>query len=64
MALALRGSWAKSKPPIDTISPVGLVSPVKILMVVVFPAPFGPMNPNSSPCLTSKLRLSPALMEP
>jgi len=35
-----------------------------ILIIVVFPAPFGPRKPNISPCCTEKLIESTAVSEP
>ena len=46
------------------LPPVGLVKPTNILMVVVFPAPFGPRKPKTSPFSTSKLIPSTALILP
>jgi len=42
----------------------GVSRPVSILMVVVFPAPFGPRNPNSSPSGTLKEISSTAVIAP
>ena len=36
-----------------TVSRVGDGAPTTVRMVVVFPAPFGPRNPNTSPASTS-----------
>ncbi|MEJ2101727.1 MAG: cytochrome ubiquinol oxidase subunit I [Desulfobacterales bacterium] len=36
---------------------VGSIIPPIILIVVVFPAPLGPMNPKTSPFLTKRFRL-------
>ena len=38
-----------------TSPPVGRINPIRILMVVVLPAPFGPRKPYDSPRDTSKL---------
>src|SRR3984957_18617835 len=43
---------------------VGRNSVVSILMVVVFPAPFGPRKANISPCATSKLMSLTAVKSP
>ena len=43
---------------------VGFKSPVNILKVVVFPAPFTPNNPKHSPCGTPKHRRSTARWRP
>src|ERR1044071_3357566 len=43
---------------------VGCSRPTIILIVVVFPAPFGPRKPNTSPAYTSKLTLSTATLSP
>ena len=40
----------------------GVSTPVIILIVVVFPAPFGPIKPNSSPPSTWRVRLSTAFL--
>ena len=40
----------------------GVSTPVIILMVVVLPAPFGPMNPKSSPPSTWSVRSSTAFL--
>jgi hypothetical protein len=60
--------FVMSKPPILTSPPVGSVSFVRDLNVVVFPAPFTPSNtkhsPKSSPneaFLTARILLSPYL---
>ena len=39
-------------------------NPVSIRIVVVFPAPFGPIKPTTSPLPTSKLTPSTAVMRP
>ena len=45
--------------PSIKISPSSIFKiPVIILIVVVFPAPFGPKKPNISPFFTSKFKLS------
>src|SRR5688572_30724539 len=43
---------------------LGASSPVSILIVVVFPAPFGPRNPKISPSSTSKVTWSTATNSP
>jgi len=40
---------------------VGKMSPISILMVVVFPAPFGPTKPKISPSFTENVRSSTAV---
>ena len=47
-------SLTMSFPKICASPPVGTVMPVRIRMVVVFPAPFGPRKPKVSPSLTEK----------
>jgi hypothetical protein len=42
----------------------GRTSPSSIAIVVVFPAPFGPMNPATTPVGTSMLSLSTASRRP
>jgi hypothetical protein len=42
----------------------GFITPVRVLMVVVLPAPLGPKKPKSSPFFTSKLTLSTANNSP
>ncbi len=55
------GIWARYKTfggdgdGIRRVPDVGSVSPIRILMSVVLPAPFGPRNPNISPFSTSRL---------
>ena len=46
-----------SKPPIHALPSVGGYRPESCVTRVVFPAPLGPNNPNSSPYLTLKLIL-------
>ena len=49
--------------PFTVISPaVGYKIPVSIFIVVDFPAPFGPIKANTSPCSTEKLILFTALI--
>ena len=51
--------------PVISIKPdVGLASPVSMLIVVVFPAPFGPRNPKTSSFSTEKLTFFTALKSP
>src|SRR5262249_19244887 len=48
----------------DAEPPVGRASPTRILMVVVFPAPLGPMNPRIWPRSTARDRPSSATNPP
>ena len=64
LALAASGSRWMSSPPIVTEPPVGCRMPAIIRSVVVFPAPFGPRNPNNSPFGTSSVRRSTAVKRP
>src|ERR687886_1517175 len=50
-----RGSSTTSWPRTRAEPEVGIRSVISILIVVVFPAPFGPSKPKSSPSPTSKL---------
>jgi len=43
---------------------VGAINPTSILIEVVFPAPFGPRNPNTSPCWICRVRLFTAALSP
>jgi len=43
---------------------VGASRPVNILMVVDFPAPFGPRNPKNCPASTRRFTLSTAVKSP
>src|SRR5260370_249782 len=56
MHRTLRRAFSKSrrtsKPQIVTLPAVGLMRPTSIRMVVVFPAPFGPRKPKTSPGLS------------
>src|SRR5215213_2071211 len=54
----------RSNPPTPTLPLVGKRSPQSILMVVVFPAPFGPRNANSSPGGTCRVRSCTATFGP
>ena len=42
---------------------VGVMKPASMRMVVVFPAPFGPRNPSTSPGLTVKVTSSTAVSD-
>ena len=44
----------------NAFPPVGKMSPMSILMVVVLPAPFGPTKPKISPSFTESVRSSTA----
>ena len=48
--------FVMSLPPINTLPFVGVRIPDIILIVVLFPAPLGPMNPTISPAPMSKDR--------
>src|SRR5688572_22109527 len=48
----------------DALPEVGATRPSSILMEVVFPAPFGPRKPNTSPCATCRVRASTAAWSP
>jgi len=50
--------------PTFTLPAVGLINPTIILTVVLFPEPFGPRNPKTSPFLISRLRLLTAVLLP
>ena len=51
--------------PMRVMSPVvGAYTPVRRLNTVVFPAPFGPISPTSSPSRISMLKSSTALRPP
>jgi hypothetical protein len=50
-----RASATTSWPSTRAVPEVGISSVISILMVVVFPAPFGPSRPKSSPSPISKL---------
>jgi hypothetical protein len=43
-------------PRIDARPAVGRISSMMVRIIVVFPAPFGPRNPNTSPSRTSRFR--------
>src|SRR5271167_35656 len=53
-----------SKPPTIARPDVGRSNPVRILIVVVLPAPLGPKKPNISPGATAKLMPSTAVASP
>ena len=53
--LTASGSEATGKPQMETCPEVAGRYPVRILMVVDLPAPFGPRNPMISPFGTVKL---------
>src|SRR5271166_2159047 len=53
-----------SKPPTVARPDVGRSSPVRILIVVVLPAPLGPKNPKISPGATAKEMPSTAVASP
>src|SRR5674476_1556946 len=58
------GSAARSMPAIEIEPPLGFRIPAIIRSVVVFPAPFGPRKPNSSPRGTSRSIWSTAVKLP
>jgi hypothetical protein len=51
---AMASAEGMRSPKTVAVPAVGAMSPVSILRVVVFPAPFGPRNPKISPSCTSK----------
>src|SRR5213596_1252868 len=53
-----------SCPPSSTLPAVGARSPIIIRMVVVLPAPLGPMKPNTRPCSIVKSRPATATVGP
>ena len=55
---ARAAGWRGSRPKRRTSPEVGRRRPVAIRIVVVFPAPFGPRNPWTSPRRTSRSRRS------
>src|SRR5690242_2125083 len=61
---ACAGFFIGSSPSSDNSPLVGGNSVVSILIVVVFPAPFGPKNANTSPFCTSNDTLSTAVNSP
>src|SRR5437764_8660178 len=56
--------FVTSQPTTDAWPPVGGNSVVRILMIVLLPAPLGPSNPKTSPLLTEKLTRSTAIFSP
>src|SRR5215467_12179069 len=50
-------------PSISASPELGRIRQASILVVVVFPAPFGPSRPRTSPALTSRLRRSTARLD-
>src|SRR6185437_7289086 len=53
----------QSRPRMRAAPAVGKVNPIRSLRVVVFPAPFGPRKPKTSPAGTSKWNgLSPTFL--
>src|SRR5208282_6065945 len=48
----------------EAVPAPGLISPASIRRVVVFPAPFGPSNPTTSPPATEKSTASTAVTVP
>ena len=63
-ALTAMGSAAASIPITCAVPDVGGSCPLSICIVVVFPAPFGPMKPKNSPAFTCKSRPSTAVSSP
>ena len=61
---AASGFATISCPPMITLPSVGARMPVRSLMVVVFPAPLGPIKPNTLPFSTCSVRSSRALTFP
>ena len=53
-SLTCLGFFITSKPPTDALPFVGFSKVVKIIIVVLLPAPLGPKNPNISPFSTEK----------
>jgi hypothetical protein len=53
-----------SKPAISAVPSVGGMKPVRIRIVVVFPAPFGPRKPTTSPFSTLNETSSTATRSP
>ena len=58
------GSVTASMPRTVAVPLVGRVCPVSILIIVVFPDPFGPSRPNSAPFSTASETLSTATTSP
>src|SRR5438046_8140772 len=59
-----RDSYPTTKSHTRASPQVGCKSVPRILMVVVLPAPFGPMNPKQSPSLISRFRFDSATSVP
>src|ERR1051325_11324322 len=59
-----RGWACTSKPATRAIPDVGFIKPVRILMVVVLPAAFGPSTTKNSPLFTVRLRSFTATRSP
>ena len=49
-------SFTQSRPITDAEPEVGEISPSRVRMVVLFPAPLGPMNPKQHPAGTWRVR--------
>src|SRR5438874_10741787 len=56
--------FVTSKPTTDARPLVSGKSVVKILMIVLLPAPLGPSKPKTSPWFTEKLTMSTAVWSP
>jgi hypothetical protein len=64
LARARARCFARSIPSISTVPVVGCSTPSIMLIVVVFPAPFGPNRPTISPGFTVNESSSSATVEP
>src|SRR5258708_20766167 len=62
--LTFRGSVTQLTPATVAVPPVGRARPTRILMVVVLPAPLGPMNPRICPRSTDSVSRSRARNDP
>ena len=62
--LAATASWLQSTPFTSTRPSLGFRMPMRSLKVVVFPAPLGPSNPNTSPAFTVRFTDRSAGNEP
>src|SRR4029077_4388249 len=62
--LIFRGFAPQSTPATVAVPDVGRARPTRILMVVVLPAPFGPMNPRICPRPTDSVSRSSARNDP
>src|SRR2546425_9240210 len=62
--LAATGSRSTSCPPTRIAPPVGRTMPTMLRKVVVFPAPFGPTSPSTSPGATLNDRSRTAATAP